>query len=104
MSDTKSTSQSKAAAARANGALSKGPATPEGKQASSMNAVKHGLSARTPLLPGEDIDAFNALAASYAKRFPCADEAEEYLLQEVVISAWRIPTDKPPAAILPRFD
>jgi hypothetical protein len=35
-----------------------GPRTPEGKAKSRTNAVKHGMTASIPVLPGEDHDAF----------------------------------------------
>lgn len=50
-----------------NAHLSTGPKTEQGKQASSQNARKHGLSAKEfVLLPGEE-DAFHELATQYAE-------------------------------------
>ena len=43
-------SDRKIAANRANGALSRGPKTPEGKARSARNSLKHGLLARAILL------------------------------------------------------
>ncbi|MBV9155549.1 MAG: hypothetical protein JO097_04760, partial [Acidobacteriaceae bacterium] len=43
---------------RANGQLSTGPKTPEGKAKSSLNAVKTGLTGRTVLLPSDDAEAY----------------------------------------------
>jgi hypothetical protein len=43
---------------RRNAARSTGPRTPEGKSRSRLNALKHGLTARTLVLPGEDPEAF----------------------------------------------
>ena len=35
-----------------------GPTSPQGKLRSRMNAIKHGMTASIPVLPGEDHDAF----------------------------------------------
>src|SRR5713226_10671975 len=53
--------QRKIDSARANGAKSHGPITEEGRKKSSMNAIKHGLNARTPVLFNETDDEYNAL-------------------------------------------
>src|SRR4051794_38051552 len=47
-------SPAKLAANRANAQKSTGPRTPDGKAASRLNALTHGLCARIPLVPGED--------------------------------------------------
>src|SRR5215467_1114093 len=61
----KITSEKKAAAARANGALSHGPTTPEGKARSSQNALQHGLFSTTVVLATEDPEEFRALLDDY---------------------------------------
>jgi hypothetical protein len=76
-------------AARRNGAKSKGPTTPEGKAASSMNALRHGLTAKTLLLTNENPEAYTKLAASYYEKFQPADDVERDLVDEMVISKWR---------------
>ena len=53
----------KSETARANGAKSHGPTTAEGKEKSSRNAIKHGLTAGTGniLLDSEDPDEFEEI-------------------------------------------
>ena len=56
-------------ASRRNGAKSRGPATPEGKAASSQNAVKHGLRARELHLTPEEQDDYLEIYDSYMLHF-----------------------------------
>src|SRR5450759_5377218 len=50
---------------RRNSQKSTGPKTPDGKSAVSMNALRHGLRARSVLLPGEDRNEFNQRVRSW---------------------------------------
>jgi hypothetical protein len=52
------TSEIKVAACRLNGKKSRGPKTPEGRERSSMNAYKHGLTSKKQTLIREDSDSF----------------------------------------------
>jgi len=80
----------RAEAARRNGALSRGPRTPEGKRRSSMNALKHGLTAATfTLVPGEDGAAFDELEARLAARYRPRDELSAHLVQRLASVMWR---------------
>src|SRR5277367_1931997 len=62
-------SQRKLLSARANGAKSQGPNTEEGRRRSSANAIKHGLTAQTLLLPNEDPDEYRQMLDSYLQHF-----------------------------------
>jgi hypothetical protein len=55
---SKKASSAKTAANRRNAEKSVGPKTPEGKAKSRFNALKHGMTAQTVLLPGDDTEAF----------------------------------------------
>lgn len=78
------------AANRANAQLSTGPTTAEGKAKISMNAVKTGLTGRTVLLPGDDVEAYNAAAARVHRTFKPAGGDEETLVQSIVDTQWRL--------------
>lgn len=77
-------------ASRANGALSRGPITPQGKTRSALNALDHGLSARAVVIHGESADSFQATLDNFLIRFQPADAAELSLVQEMVAAAWRL--------------
>ena len=83
-------SAARAEAARANGAKSQGPVTPEGRARSSQNAIRHGLSARAVVLHGEEPADFAQLRDSYVQRFQPADQAEMDLVETMVSSRWRL--------------
>jgi hypothetical protein len=80
----------KSETARANGAKSHGPVTPEGKAKSSQNAVRHGLTANFNVLPGESQDDFQILLDAYIDRFNPSDPVETELVQTMAITRWRL--------------
>jgi hypothetical protein len=83
-------SQKKIEASRTNGAKSNGPATPEGKQRSSQNSLKHGLCSRRILLPDESPDELHALEVHWLRQLWPMTPAERELVLNVVSAAWRM--------------
>jgi hypothetical protein len=83
-------SPKKLEANRRNARKSTGPRTPEGKARSRLNAVTHGMTGQTRILPGEDADEFDRrLACWTASLQPCnAFEAE--MVRQAVESSWRL--------------
>src|SRR4051794_7908973 len=77
-------------ASRANGALSRGPITPEGKARSALNGTRHGLRGSTfALLPDEDPAEWAAHLAGYLARFRPADAAELACVERLAACDWR---------------
>ncbi|MBI3207587.1 MAG: hypothetical protein HYZ37_01645 [Candidatus Solibacter usitatus] len=83
-------SKPKSETARKNGAKSHGPITPEGKSASSQNALKHGFTSSIVLLQKEDPAELEALTHLYLDRFHPAGDAELLLVQDIASAAWRV--------------
>jgi hypothetical protein len=77
-------------AARANGARSRGPVTPEGKAISSRNALRHGLLAKTVVLRNEDPKTFKALFYLLIERFSPVDDIEMSAIEEMAAAHWRM--------------
>ena len=75
--------------ARVNGANSQGPVTPEGKQASSQNATKHGLTAATLHISPEEQKAFDQLRAQFLTDLRPIGAMEKFLTDELIHSAWK---------------
>jgi hypothetical protein len=77
-------------ASKNNGKKSKGPATPEGKEKSSRNAVYHNLtSGRLALLPNEDPGEFREFHDHYLHRFQPVDNVELDLIEKMIAASWR---------------
>jgi hypothetical protein len=78
--------------ARANGAKSRGPTTTEGKEKSSRNALKHGLTAGSGniLLDCEDPDEFEETFNKLLGIHEPATPAENDIVEEMVAARWRI--------------
>lgn len=73
-----------------NSLLSTGPRTSEGKLASSLNSLRHGLTGQTVVLPGESTEAFDAFRAKLFQDFAPAGANEELLLQTLCDAQWRL--------------
>ena len=73
-----------------NAQQSTGPRTEEGKAASAMNALKHGLRSAAALLPEEDAQALAALHAELRQDLRPSGPMEELLFDRVVGAAWRL--------------
>jgi hypothetical protein len=80
----------KSESARINGAKSHGPKTEAGRRRSSQNALKHGLTAQSVVLPSEDPAEFQLLLTSYLDQFQPDGPAELHLVHQMVTAAWRL--------------
>src|ERR1700682_370950 len=84
-------SELKSETARTNGAKSHGPKTPEGKEASSRNAIKHGMTARnTYILECESADEFQEFLAEHIAIHQPATPPENELVEQMASARWRI--------------
>jgi hypothetical protein len=75
---------------RANSQHSTGPRTEAGKQRSSLNALRHGLTAASPVLPSEDPAAYEDHRRRFFNEFQPATPTESQLVQELVDTSWRL--------------
>jgi hypothetical protein len=75
---------------RANAMLSTGPRTDSGKQRSSLNALGHGLTAASAVLPSEDRAAYDTHCRGFFDEYQPATPTETQLVTELADAAWRI--------------
>src|SRR4029077_15159795 len=75
---------------RRNAQKSTGPKTPEGKAAVSMNALRHGLRARTVVLPGENREEFNQLCDDLEVEWRPQSRTEHFYLEQMAVSQWKL--------------
>ena len=83
-------SQKQQAANRRNALLSTGPATPEGKEAVRLNALRYGLRARSILLPDEKPEDFHRLCADLEAEWSPQNRTEQLLLEQMVVAQWKL--------------
>jgi hypothetical protein len=81
---------SRAAVNRANAQRSTGPRTEAGKQRSSLNALRHGLTARIAVLPSEDSAGFEGHVQQFLDEYQPATPTETQLVHELANTAWRL--------------
>jgi hypothetical protein len=75
---------------RQNAVHSTGPKSPEGKEISSRNATRHGLAGVFTVLPHENPEDFNDLAARVRDEFQPATESENFLVNQMIQSRCRL--------------
>jgi len=69
---------------------STGPLSPETKVISSQNSLKHGLTAKTVLLPGEDPAEYQSFSDQIISDLAPVTEVESALARELVDLQWRL--------------
>ena len=83
------TSTSQRRANSRNAKLSTGP-KPESLKHTRFNGVKHGMRARTTILPGEDPEAYNELLNDWSGELRPRSPAERRLVLEIVNAHWKM--------------
>ena len=85
MSSRQSTEQ-----ARRNGALAAGTKSPEGIKRSLMNALRHGLTAKSLVLATESQEQFDELLKNYVEFYDPNNTIELDLVHDMVAARWRL--------------
>jgi hypothetical protein len=75
---------------RRNALKSTGPRTPEGKAAVRMNALKHGLRARTVVLPSENAEEFHQLCDDLEAEWQPQSRTEQFYVEQMAVSQWKL--------------
>src|SRR5471032_1805788 len=82
------TSQAQINANRLNSQKSTGPTSPEGKAASSLNALKSGIHAASHIICGEDPAALQALTAAFLLEFQPTGPNQLALVDTLIAAEW----------------
>ncbi len=78
------------AANKDNSKHSTGPRTAEGRKASSLNAVRHGLTSQLIVFPGEDVAPYEKFKADLLRELRPQGTIEHMLADNIVNTQWRI--------------
>ncbi|MBY0505271.1 MAG: hypothetical protein K2X03_15265 [Bryobacteraceae bacterium] len=83
-------SEAQRAACQSNAQKSTGPRTEAGKSRARLNAVKHGLTAKLPVLPFENEADFIELRDGFLADFAPRNTYEKFLVTQLATQAWRV--------------
>jgi len=83
-------SEKQLAANRANAQKSTGPCTEEGRAAVRFNGLKHGLSAKSLCLPGDDPEELDAFLDNFEADFRPTNQTEAELVMQIAMASWRL--------------
>jgi hypothetical protein len=84
------TSPSRTKINRANSQHSTGPKTEAGKQRSSLNALRHGLTGQIVVMPTEDLAAYQSHLKSFEEEYVPQGATEANLVQALADCSWRL--------------
>jgi hypothetical protein len=73
---------------RANAQKSTGPRSVEGKSTSRFNALKHGIDAASPVIPGEDPAEYESLAVQYLDEYRPRSASEFFHVDTMLRADW----------------
>ena len=82
--------ETRAAINRRNAALSTGPRSEEGKRRSSLNALRHGLTGQTVVLPEDDLAAYQKHCAQFHAELKPQGLLETKAVQTIADTYWRL--------------
>ncbi|MBV9396720.1 MAG: hypothetical protein JO062_02000 [Bryobacterales bacterium] len=85
-----SPSTGRAAVNRQNAARSTGPVTPEGKRRACLNALRHGLTGQTVVLPEDDLAAYQKHCAQFHAELNPKGLLETKAVQTIADTSWRL--------------
>src|SRR5436190_13328446 len=80
----------RAAINRHNAAFSTGPVTPQGKRRVSLNALRHGLTGQTVVLPEDDLAAYRRSSAQFHAELKPHGLLETKAVQTIADTYWRL--------------
>ena len=80
----------RAAINRANSLHSTGPRTEAGKQRTRLNALRHGLTGQTIVLPTEDHAAYQRHSQSFLDEYQPKQATETQLVQSLIDTSWQL--------------
>src|SRR5262249_5336772 len=75
---------------RRNALKSTGPRTPQGKAAVRMNSLRHGLRARTVVLPGESLEEFHRLCDDLEREWQPLSRTAQFYLEQMAVAQWKL--------------
>jgi len=75
---------------RANAQHSTGPKTEAGKERSSLNALRHGLTGQIVVMPTEDLNAYRSHLKSFTGEYNPKGATEANLVQALADCSWRL--------------
>ncbi len=82
-------SDARVEAGRRNGLLAKGKKSPEGRQISAQNSMKHGLFAKSLILANESHDLYEDLRKAYYDNWRPENDLETYIVDAMAAAHWR---------------